>query len=120
METKDKYNFTIDENSPQIAVMALSSQVLGGNDALMFAKKLEEINSKPDIKFLIVDLQKVEVMNSSGLGMLVSGLSSMRTHNRLMVLSGAPEKVMNLLKMTHLDQVFELYPTLDKALDHCS
>lgn len=119
MEANDKYKYTINENSPHIADLTLGVQALGGNDALAFASKLEELAVLPEIRYAIIDLRFVEVMNSSGLGMLVSGLNSMKKHNKSLILANTPDKVMKLLKMTHLDKVFELFETLEDAHLNC-
>lgn len=106
------------ENDPSIAIIELGKFVLGGNEALEFVSKLEEF-SKKDVKNIIVDLTNVELMNSSGLGMLVSGLRNLQKHNTKMKLSGVPPKVDNLLKMTHLDEVFDSYKDMDTAIKNC-
>ncbi|MFP4370576.1 MAG: STAS domain-containing protein, partial [Candidatus Kapaibacterium sp.] len=82
--------------------------------ALEFTKELQKLASK-NVDYIILDLSKVELMNSSGLGMLVSGLSSMKKNDIRLVLADVPEKVNNLLNMTHLDKVFEIYENVADA-----
>lgn len=106
------------EDDPSIAIIELGKFVLGGNEALDFVTKLEEF-SKNNVRNVIVDLSVVELMNSSGLGMLVSGLRNLRKNDSKMILSGVPQKVNNLLKMTHLDEVFDSYPSIDSAIQGC-
>ncbi|MBI5324802.1 MAG: STAS domain-containing protein [Ignavibacteriae bacterium] len=113
------YTLIIAEVKPDTASIELNEQVLGGNDALEFSSKLYETFDK-GINSVIIDLSKVQVMNSSGLGMLVSGLSSLRKNNIQMVLASVPDKVMSLLRMTHLDKVFQIYNNIQDAYDKFS
>jgi anti-anti-sigma factor len=55
-------------------------------------------------------------MNSSGLGMLVGALATVRKHNARLFLACVPDHVMSLLTMTQLISVFDLQPTVDEAL----
>ncbi|TAL66898.1 MAG: anti-sigma factor antagonist [Bacteroidetes bacterium] len=113
------YNIKILDVNPKVASIELNENVLGGNDALEFSAKLYETFDK-GITNVIVDLTKVKVMNSSGLGMLVSGLSSLRRNNIQMVLCSVPLKVMSLLEMTHLDKVFIIYNDIKEAYEKFS
>ena len=112
------YEYKIKEAHPQVATIVLKEQVLGGNDALAFSSKLEELSNKK-VKFVIADLSNVEVMNSSGIGMMVSGLSTLRKHEINFILASIPGKVNALLEMTHLDKVFKIYETVSSAEEDC-
>ena len=110
------YTYKIIEGKPQIASIELNEQVLGGNDALEFSATLYELFDNK-LSCIIIDLSKVQVMNSSGLGMMVSGLSSLRKNNIQMALVSVPPKVMSLLEMTHLDKVFQIYKNLQEVYE---
>ena len=103
------------EQHPDVVVIKLGENVQGGNEALEFSTKLHELSSG-NIKYVILDLQNVKLMNSSGLGMLVGGLNTLQKNNIRMVLANMPEKIMNLLKMTHLDQVMHTFGSVEEAL----
>ncbi|MES2765827.1 MAG: STAS domain-containing protein [Bacteroidota bacterium] len=94
--------------------IVLKEQVLGGTEAMAFSAQLRELADK-GVRCVIIDMSRVDIMNSSGLGMLVSGLSTMRKFGGVIKFASVPEKVQHLLKMTHLDSVFESYPTSDEA-----
>lgn len=97
-----------------IAAVKLGESVLGGNDALEFSEIIEDLRQK-GIKLIVADLKNVNVMNSSGLGMLVSSLSNLKNQEVAFVLSSVPKKVMSLLEMTHLDKVFNIYKSVEEA-----
>ncbi len=94
--------------------IVLKEQVLGGTEAMAFSAQLREL-AVNGVGCVIIDMSRVEIMNSSGLGMLVSGLSTMRKFGGVIKFASVPENVQHLLKMTHLDSVFESYPTPDEA-----
>ncbi|HYF01740.1 MAG TPA: STAS domain-containing protein [Patescibacteria group bacterium] len=100
--------------SGKTETIILKEQVLGGTEAMAFTSQLREIADK-GIRCVIIDMSRVEIMNSSGLGMLVSGLSTMRKFGGMIKFASVPQKVQHLLKMTHLDTVFETYATPEEA-----
>ncbi|MDA3844899.1 MAG: STAS domain-containing protein [Candidatus Kapabacteria bacterium] len=102
------------EGKASVVSVKVREQALGGNDALIFATKLDELR-QDKFKHIIVDLSNVKLMNSSGLGMLVGGLSTLKKYDITMSLAAVPDKVNELLKMTHLDEVFKIYDTVENA-----
>jgi len=102
------------EGKASVVSVEVREQALGGNDALNFATKLDELR-RSNFKHIIVDLSNVKLMNSSGLGMLVGGLSTLKKYDIAMSLAAVPAKVSELLKMTHLDEVFKIYDTVENA-----
>ena len=65
---------------------------------------------------IVIDLSKVEWMNSTGLGILISGYTSMRNHNGALKLANVTDKIQSLLIITKLVTVFETYDTVDEAI----
>jgi anti-sigma B factor antagonist len=64
-----------------------------------------------------IDLSRVDFLDSSGLGSLVSLLREVRPTGDV-VLYGANASVAEILRLTHLDQVFHCARDLDGALRH--
>lgn len=65
---------------------------------------------------VLVDLQAVSFMDSSGLSALVSGMKILRQEGGELCLCNANAQVQTALRLTMLDQVFLIYPTLEAAL----
>jgi anti-sigma B factor antagonist len=104
--------------SPSQAVITLESQVLGGVQASEFSTQIQTL-AEDNVSLIVVDMTHVQVMNSSGLGMLVAAQSAMRKFaSGVVVFANVPDKVKTLLKMTHLDKVFPMYDSTDSALTH--
>ncbi len=56
---------------------------------------------------LVLDLQNIKFIDSTGIGVLISALKTARQHNSNFVLCSVQEDVMNLLKLMKLDQIFD-------------
>lgn len=105
---------TSTNNQSISAVITLPNQVIGGADALEFSANIRKFTEQ-NVQHIIVDMSVVELINSSGLGMLVNGLSLMRKIGGSLVLAAVPQKVQGLLDMTHLNTVLQSYPTIQQA-----
>lgn len=114
---EQNYNIVIIDEAKTKAVVRLNESVLGGTDALEFSQAIESIREK-GAKLIIADLKNVAVMNSSGLGMLVSALSSLKNNSVAFVLCSVPKKIMALLEVTHLNQVFSIFNNCEDASKH--
>lgn len=110
-------DFSIEKISQKenVALVRFGEQLLGGNDNLKFITKLNEFPTR-NIKYVIADLSEVELINSSGLGMLVSGLTTLKKYEIEFLLCCLPEKVINLLEMTHLNRIFKIFDNPESAI----
>jgi len=65
---------------------------------------------------LIIDLQGVKFVDSSGLGAMVSGFKNASSRNGSLKLSGLQLQVKSMFELTRLHRVFEIFPDVDEAL----
>lgn len=65
---------------------------------------------------IIVDLQKVDFLDSSGLGVLVGGLKRVKPHKGSIVLVINEDKILKIFKITGLTKVFPIFDTEKKAV----
>lgn len=96
-------------------VIEFKGNVMGGPDAVSLNEKLHELIDKEQ-KNVVVDLSKVKFMNSSGLGMLIGGLTTMRKAGGDLRIANAADKIESLLIVTKLITVFKHYKSLDEAI----
>lgn len=98
------------------AVIELSEQVIGGADAMDFSAKISELVTGGTNK-VILDLNKVEIINSSGFGMIVAAHTTMRKNAGTLILANVPVRVNKLLDMTRLSSIFTIVPSLKEAME---
>lgn len=66
---------------------------------------------------MIVDLKEVRFIDSSGLGVLVSGFKNASTRQGTIKLSGLQTQVKSMFELTRLHRVFDIFATADDALE---
>lgn len=108
MRTKlvEKYNAVIIE---------LKGNVMGGEDTKEFTETLHKLIDEGK-KNVIVDLSAVKFMNSSGLGMLISGLTTLKRADGQFKLANVTDKIESLLIITKLITIFDSYESIDEAV----
>jgi len=98
------------------AIIEFKGNVMGGPDAVSLNEKLHELIEKKNTN-VVVNLSKVKFMNSSGLGMMIGALTTMRKAGGDLRIANATDKIESLLIITKLITVFKHYKTLDEAVD---
>ncbi len=66
---------------------------------------------------VVVDMSAVDFIDSSGLGVLVSGLKRVRERGAAMKIVCDRESILKVFRITGLDRVFEICRTLAEALE---
>jgi anti-sigma B factor antagonist len=64
---------------------------------------------------LIIDLSEVPFVDSAGLGALVGAHVTAQRANREIAFVGVNSRVKALMDMTHVSQLFNMYPTVQDA-----
>ncbi len=98
-----------------IAILNFKGDLLGEPDTTNIREKIHSLVSD-NIKKIVIDLGGVNYMNSSGLGTLISVLTTVRNGGGSLVLSNVGGKVQNLFLITQLVKVFDTYETVDRAM----
>ena len=65
---------------------------------------------------LVVNLDKVGFLDSTGLGVLVGGLRRVRAHDGSLDLVCTREPILKIFRITGLTEVFGIYQTVDQAI----
>ncbi|MDR3665890.1 MAG: STAS domain-containing protein [Ignavibacteriaceae bacterium] len=99
----------------EAVVIELKGNVMGGDDTKDFNELLHKSIDEGK-KHIIVDLTEVKFMNSSGIGMLIGGLTTMKKSEGSLKLAGVTEKIQSLLVITKLITIFETYNNVDEAV----
>ena len=107
-------NYSLDERYNAV-VIALKGNVMGGPDGASIHTTLHELKEKGQVN-VVVDLGKTKFMNSSGLGMMISGLTTMRNAGGDLRLANVADRIQSLLVITKLITVFKHYESVDEAV----
>jgi anti-sigma B factor antagonist len=97
-----------------VVVLEISGKIMGGEETTLFHGKLHEFINHNKKNF-VIDLAKVDWMNSIGLGMLISSLTTVRNAGGKLVLANI-DKIESILTITRLISVFEHHDSRDAAL----
>ena len=65
---------------------------------------------------LVVNMDKVEFLDSTGLGVLVGGLRRVRAHDGSLDLVCTREPILKIFRITGLTKVFGIHQTVDQAI----
>jgi anti-sigma B factor antagonist len=68
-------------------------------------------------KCLVINLQKVTYVNSSGIGSIIASHTSYVKNGGEVRLSGISNSVQSLLVVTKLIDIFDVYDTVDEAVN---
>ncbi len=97
-----------------VVVLEISGKIMGGEETTLFHGKIHE-HIQANQKNIVLDLAKVEWMNSVGLGMLISALTTVKNSGGRLVLANITN-IESILAMTRLITVFEHYDSRDAAV----
>ena len=112
--------------------MDITFQELGANQVLVRLSGRLDATTSSEVKAIlkrqieagqfqiIIDLQDVPFIDSSGLAALVSGLRLAREKGGSVVLSGVQSQAHIVFRLTMLDRVFVIYPTPEEAQQNLS
>ena len=108
MKIKEK----IDGN---VAILNLSGKMMGGPETIALHDHIRGL-IKDGILKVVIDLGGVKWINSSGLGVIMAAMTTLKNSNGFMKLACVADKVESLLLITQLMRIFETYETVERAV----
>ncbi len=96
-------------------IIELKGKLIGGPLSSEMSETLYSFLNKGK-KNVVIDLGGVNYVNSSGLGILISGLASMKKNGGSLKLANINNKVEGLLSITKLNQIFDQYGSVEEAV----
>lgn len=106
-------NYSVNELYNAV-VIKLKGNVMGGPDGAKLHDTLHDLKKNGKLN-VIVDLARVKFMNSSGLGLLISAMTTMRNAGGDLRLANAADRIQSLLIVTKLITIFEHYDSVEAA-----
>ena len=88
---------------------------MAGQDSEKLRNVVDETIQSEHVN-VVVDMEEVNWMNSSGLGMLISALTSLRSSGGDMRLANLSERLKRPMQITKLDTVFQDFDSVAEAV----
>lgn len=77
---------------------------------------VEQYIEDPELKGIIINCEKINYIDSSGLGLIVSIFKTLKKSEKSLALSCLSEKTMEIFILTKLDEIIMLTPDDEQAL----
>ncbi len=98
-----------------VVILRLSGDLTGGPDTALFHDAIKQIIADGHKKVL-ADLGKVMIVNSTGLGILIAALTSMKNAGGILKLLNVSKRVESLLMVTKLILIFDVFENENEAM----
>ena len=106
----------VEKSIGEVTICVIEGKLSGFEGKGLIQEKIRELTSRNANK-IVLDLSKVNWIDSTGLGELIASLSSIKkTEGGNMVLSNLQAPVQSLLKMTNLTEIFDVYESYEDAV----
>ncbi len=98
-----------------VIVLELSGKIMGGPDSGLFNDTLKTLIHEGS-KNILVDLGRVNWINSTGLGILISGYSTVKKSGGELKLLNPSDRIQSIFMVSKLHTVFTSYQDEDEAV----
>ena len=106
-----KFKYEIEDG---VVVLNLAGKIMGGPDFEKFHGQIKDLVGAGN-KLFLLDFSKVDWINSTGIGIMVSAFHSIKAADGRMVICGANKRVRSIYYVSKLDQIFETYDDCGQA-----
>ncbi len=98
-----------------VTVISLEGNLMGGPDAATLNNKLHEFIDKGKT-LIVLDMKGVKFINSSGLGLLIGSVTTMKNAGGNLKLANTSKKIAGLITISKLEPLFEQYDSVKAAV----
>jgi anti-sigma B factor antagonist len=98
-----------------VVVLDLQGKLMGGPDAETFKATIYKLLDSGHKK-IVVNLHDIDWINSTGMGILISGYTTMRRSGGDLRLLNVSDKIQSILYVTKLNMIFKCYGSEDEAI----
>lgn len=98
-----------------VAIIELSGKLMGGPDAETIDETIKTLLHE-GVKNIVVNLEKVRWVNSTGLGILISGYTTVKKSGGELKLLKVSDRIENIFIVSKLYTVFESFDNEDEAI----
>jgi len=98
-----------------IGLIEVSGSLVGGDETVELRQAIAGFVERQYSK-LLIDLSNVTYLNSTAIGVLVSGQTTYSRHGWMIKLCGLNKSIQNIFVITKLTLVFDVYDTRAEAI----
>lgn len=107
--------FSFELTNNHIGIYQLQGNLIGETDGIPITESINE-QLEAGVRQFVIDLQGLQHINSSGLGVLITLLTKARKVGGEVVLSNPSNYIQNLLLITKLNTIFQIHNTAESAV----
>lgn len=98
-----------------VMVLQINGDIMGGKDYDTFTNEIKKLVDEGTVD-VVLDLGKVRFINSTGLGILVSGLTTLKKNTGQMKVCNLNDRIDRIFSVTSLTTIFPTFESLKEAL----
>jgi anti-sigma B factor antagonist len=98
-----------------VTIVEVRGVINFGESARQFSSYLEDLLTS-DVPAVLVDMSGIDNVDSTGLGELVGYLQRFEREGRRLALYRPHRRILSLLRLTRLDEIFSIYDSRDDAI----
>ena len=96
-------------------VLEVSGKIMGGPDHDKFKEEIKGLIDK-GYKDIVLDFDGVPWINSTGLGILITGYHSLKAAEGSMKICNVKERVLSIFYISQLENIFDVFETREEAI----
>ncbi len=99
----------------EVMVLELSGKIMGGPDFDKFKDEIAKV-VEGGFKKVVLDLSGVPWINSTGLGILITGYHSIKAADGQLKICSVKERVLSIFYISQLENIFDVFETREEAI----
>ncbi|MBU1298828.1 MAG: STAS domain-containing protein [Bacteroidetes bacterium] len=103
-------------NDGAVGIIEVKSSLINEEEIALLKDAVSDFIEQ-GIKRVIIDLSKVNLINSIGIGALISAYTNFSRNGGEILLSGVNKSIKNIFIITKLSTVFEIYDKTEEAIN---
>jgi len=111
--SENTIKYQIVDNARGIAIVQAPEQIIGGSEVYDLSLIATKVN-KSEVNHLVLDASKIVAINSSGIGTIIAIMRTLAAKSISFSILNSSSKMLEILKITHLDKVFKMINNLDE------
>jgi anti-sigma B factor antagonist len=100
-----------------VIILDITGEISLGESAAQLSAELSKLLAEQEVECVVLDLENINYMDSTGLGEVVGYLSRFQDSGKRLKLVNPNQTIMKLMRLTGLDEIFKIYASEEEALE---